>query len=55
MRLTTIASLFLSALSVSAQTPEQTAKTNELLVELTKLPTCAVCMLAEADLSIWRS
>jgi hypothetical protein len=42
MRLLTIAGLFLSALSVSAQSAEETAATNELLVELTKLPTCAV-------------
>jgi hypothetical protein len=46
MRLLTIAGLFLSALSVSAQSAEETAATNELLVELTKLPTCAVCELS---------
>jgi hypothetical protein len=43
MRLAIIAGLFFSALSVTAQSAEETAATNELLVELTKLPTCAVC------------
>jgi hypothetical protein len=43
MRFATIASLFLSALSISAEITETDATAaNELLVELTKLPTCAV-------------
>jgi hypothetical protein len=42
MHLATIVSFFFSALSVLAQTAEDTAAINELLAELTQLPTCAV-------------
>jgi hypothetical protein len=44
MRLLTIAGLFLSALYVSAQTPDSSTSLNQLLAEVAKLPPCAVCV-----------
>lgn len=44
MRFATLAGLFFSALSVSAQTAQTDAATNELLGELAELPKCAVCI-----------
>jgi hypothetical protein len=49
MRLATVAGFLFSAVSVSAQTAEETAGTNELLAELTQLPTCTVCNPTKAE------
>lgn len=49
MRLATVAGFFFfSALAVSAQATKKKETTSELLAELTKLPTCAVCTVAIA-------
>jgi hypothetical protein len=49
MRFSTIASIFASALSVTAQTSQGNTFgwSVELIQELTKLPSCAVCISAE--------